>query len=122
MALNIKKVDSISIRVSDLDKSAKFYMETLGLPEIWRMDEQEMRGYGIGDNSATINLEKGAPSMQLIIQVDRVDDARKTLEAKGVKFEGPTQTIPNIGKGVHFHDPDGNEIYLMDYTIEHGEA
>ncbi len=122
MGLNIKKVDSVSIRVRDLDKSSKFYTETLGLPEIWRMDDLDMRGYGIGDNTATINIEKGAPSMQLIIQVERVDDARAALEAKGVKFTGPTDTIPNIGKAAGLRDPDGNEILLMDYTIEHGEA
>jgi catechol 2,3-dioxygenase-like lactoylglutathione lyase family enzyme len=122
MALNIKKVDSVSIRVRDLDKSTTFYMDTLGLPEIWRMDETKMRGYGVGDNSATINLEVGPPGMQLIIQVERVDEARRSLEAKGMRFEGPTETIPNIGKGARLRDPDGNEIYLMDYTIEHGEA
>ncbi|TME91093.1 MAG: VOC family protein, partial [Chloroflexi bacterium] len=37
MALNIKKIDSVSIRVRDLDKATKFYTETLGLPEIFRM-------------------------------------------------------------------------------------
>ena len=122
MALNIKKIDSVSIRVRDLDKATKFYTETLGLPEIFRMDEMNLRGYGVGDNSASINIEPGKASMQLIIQVERVDDARKALEAKSVKFDGPTQTIPNIGKTAGFKDPDGNEILLMDYTIEHGQA
>ena len=97
--LNIKKIDSVSIRVRDLDKATKFYTETLGLPEIFRMDEMNLRGYGVGDNSASINIEP-----------------------KSVKFDGPTQTIPNIGKAAGFKDPDGNEILLMDYTIEHGEA
>jgi len=122
MALNIKKIDSVSIRVRDLDKATKFYTETLGLPEIFRMDEMNLRGYGVGDNGASINIEPGKASMQLIIQVERVDDARKALEAKSVKFDGPTQTIPNIGKTAGFKDPDGNEILLMDYTIEHGQA
>ena len=122
MALNIKKIDSVSIRVRDLDKATKFYTETLGLPEIFRMDEMNLRGYGVGDNGASINIEPGKASMQLIIQVERVDDARKALEAKSVKFDGPTQTIPKIGKAAGFKDPDGNEILLMDYTIEHGEV
>jgi len=122
MALNIKKIDSVSIRVRDLDKATKFYTETLGLPEIFRMEEMNLRGYGVGDNSASINIEPGKASMQLIIQVERVDDARKALEAKSVQVDGPTQTIPNIGKAADFKDPDGNEILLMDYTIEHGQA
>ncbi len=36
--------------------------------------------------------------MRLIIQVDRVDDARLELERKGVKFEGATETVEGIGK------------------------
>ena len=120
--MDIKKIDSVSIRVRDLEMSAKWYQDVLGLPEIWRMDEQKMRGYGVGDNSATVNLQQQSGGMQLVIQVERVEAARKELEASGVKFDGPTDTIPGIGKGARLRDPDGNELYLLDYTIEHGEA
>ncbi len=122
MDLGIKKVDSVSFRVKDLERAAKWYTETLGLPEIYRMDERHMRGYGIGDNSATLNVQQGPGGAQLVVQVDRVDKARTALEAKGVKFTGETVTIPGIGKGATLKDPDGNEIFLLDYTIEHGEA
>ncbi len=120
--MEIKKIDSVTIGVRDLERAAKFYTETLGLPEIWRMDERKMRGVGAGDNSATINLQQvDAAGMEVIIQVDRVDDARATLEKKGVRFDGATQTIEGIGKIAGFRDPDGNRISLLDYSIEHGE-
>jgi CreA protein len=120
--VDFKKIDSVTFPVKDYAKSAKWYAETLGLPEIWRMDEQKGVGFGVGDNSATINLmqEPGAP--RLIIQVERVEDARRELESKGVRFEGPTETVPGIGRFAGFHDPDGNRIWLLDYSIEHGEA
>jgi catechol 2,3-dioxygenase-like lactoylglutathione lyase family enzyme len=120
--MDIKKIDSVTMPVKDYQRSAKWYAETLGLPEIWRMEERKGVGFGVGDNSATINLFQESGGMELVIQVERVETARKELEAKGVKFEGPTETIESIGKGAGFRDPDGNRVYLLDYTIEHGEA
>ena len=118
--MDIKKIDSVSIPVRDLAKSGKWYQDVLGLPEIWRMDESKMVGYAVGDNSASINLEQtGQTGMEIIIQVESVDAARRTLERKGARFAGETFTIPEIGKGAHFVDPDGNRLMLLDYSIEH---
>ena len=120
--MDIKKVDSITFPVKDFTKSAAWYAEKLGLSEIWRMDDRKGVGFGVGDNSATINLFQDEGAAQLIIQVDRVDDARKELERRGVRFEEATTTIEGIGKFAGFRDPDGNRIALLDYTIEHGES
>lgn len=120
--MDIKKIDSVSIRVRDLARAQKFYADTLGLPEIWRMDEQRSVGYGVGDNSATINIEQRperAKEMAVVVQVEDVDVERRGLEKKGVRFRGETFTIPEIGKGAYFEDPDGNEWMLLDYSIEH---
>jgi catechol 2,3-dioxygenase-like lactoylglutathione lyase family enzyme len=120
--MDIKKVDSVTLAVRDVNASAKWYAETLGLPEIWRMDERQGVGFGVGDNSATINLFQQTGTPQLIIQVERVADARKELESRGVRFEGATETLEGIGKFAGFQDPDGNRIAILDYTIEHGEG
>ncbi|HEY3218369.1 MAG TPA: VOC family protein [Candidatus Limnocylindria bacterium] len=120
--MDIKKIDSVTFPVKDYAKSATWYAETLGLAEIWRMEDQKGVGFGVGDNSATLNLSEEPGPSRLIIQVERVEDARKELEAKGVRFEGPTETIPSIGRFAGFRDPDGNRIWLLDYTIEHGQS
>ena len=120
--MEMKKIDSVTFPVKDYAKSASWYAEKLGLAEIWRMDERKGVGFGVGDNSATINLFQEDGAAQLIIQVERVDDARAELERRGVKFEGATTTIEAIGKFAGFRDPDGNRIALLDYTIEHGES
>ena len=118
--MDIKKIDSVSIPVRDLAKSATFYQEVLGLPEIWRMDERRSAGYGVGDNSATINLEqRTGADLEIVMQVESVDDARRALENKGARFSGATFTIPEIGKAARFVDPDGNRLMLLDYSIEH---
>ena len=120
--MKLMKIDSVTFPVKDYAKSAKWYTDTLGLSEIWRMDDRKGVGFGVGDNSATINLFQDPAPAQLIIQVERVADARRELEAKGVRFEGPTETLPGIGMFAGFRDPDGNRVALLDYTIEHGEA
>ena len=86
------------------------------------MEEQKGGRLRRRDNSATINLSQEPGPSRLIIQVERVEDARRELEAKGVRFEGATETIPEIGRFAGFRDPDGNRIWLLDYTIEHGEG
>lgn len=120
--MKIMKVDSVTVPVRDYEKSAAWYTNTLGLPEIWRMEDRRGAGIGVGDNSATINLFEQPGPAQLIIQVERVDEARRELERKGVRFDGETQTLEGIGKFAAFRDPDGNSLALLDYTIEHGES
>jgi CreA protein len=119
--MDIKKIDSVTFPVKDYAKSAKWYADTLGFEEIWRQDENHGVGFGVGDNSATLNLFEEPGPARLIIQVERVEVARRDLEKKGVRFEGPTETVPGIGRFAGFRDPDGNRIWLLDYTIEHGE-
>jgi catechol 2,3-dioxygenase-like lactoylglutathione lyase family enzyme len=120
--MKIMKIDSVTVPVKDYRKSAAWYTQTLGLPEIWRMDDRQGAGIGVGDNSASINLFQQEGPAQLLIQVERVDEARRELERKGVRFDGETQTIDGIGKFAAFRDPDGNSFAILDYTIEHGEA
>ena len=116
--VDIKKIDSITFPVKDYAKSAKWYVDTLGLEEIWRQDENKGVGFGVGDNSATLNLFEEPGTARLIIQVERVEDARRELERKNVRFEGPTETIPGIGKFAGFKDPDGNRIELTTYDYD----
>ena len=44
--------------------------------------------------------------------VTDIDSARATLEAKGVRFDGETQTIPDMVRLATFYDPDGNAFML----------
>ena len=120
--MKLMKIDSVTLPVKDHTKSARWYADTLGLPEIWRMAEQKGVGFGLGDNSATINLFEERDAPQILVQVERVDETRRELERRGIAFDGPTETIEGIGKLAGFRDPDGNRLALLDYTIEHGET
>ncbi len=49
--------------------------------------------------------------------VTDLDATRRMLEARGVKFEGPTQAIPGMAKLATFFDPDQNRLMLFQ-TLE----
>jgi predicted enzyme related to lactoylglutathione lyase len=49
----------------------------------------------------------------LTFGVKDIDAARKRLETADVRFDGDTQTIPDMVKLATFFDPDGNALMLF---------
>ncbi len=58
-------------------------------------------------------VERGGGAT-LVFGVADVDSARAQLEAKDVRFDGETQTIPDMVKLATFFDPDGNTFMLAE--------
>jgi predicted enzyme related to lactoylglutathione lyase len=54
----------------------------------------------------------GRPGATLTFGVTDIDVAHKQLEAKKVRFDGPTRTIEGMVKLAAFYDPDGNMLML----------
>ena len=107
-----------TIFVSDMDRSVKFYVETLGL--------QLMERYGNHWASvATGNLRIGLHpesnqnragrngSITIGFVVTGIEDAVSRLSQQGVRFQGPIAQ-DNAGKVVHFEDPDGHLLYIIE--------
>ena len=109
--------DFITQPVSDYDKAAKFYGETLGLEFSKRWGNMPAGEFETG--SLTIALmEPNAFGMEfrpstsaIALHVEDVEAARAELEGKGVDFKGAT-----IDSGVClqaiFEDVDGNTLIL----------
>lgn len=51
------KIDNIMYNVKDLDESAKFYANVLGLKQIWRNDNSKMIGFGLEGNNSEIVIQ-----------------------------------------------------------------
>ena len=123
------------IRVTDLDRSLKFYTQLLGLEEISRGDAAPW-GYGGGtyvhlmDKISRQRLElnwypPGSPFNvpyvvgegldHLAFIVDDVEESYNDLVAKGA---GPTEWNPERTDGwfAYVRDPDGNWIELLQHT------
>jgi len=56
-------------------------------------------------------VETGGGATVVLGVVD-IDEARAELEAKQVRFDGETMTIPDMVRLATFFDPDGNTFML----------
>ncbi len=112
----VERVDFISVPVTDMERSKKFYGETLGLEQIGNTAFPEFQ---LGENVSIylldptqIGQEFTAPhSSSIALRVPDVEAARRELEAKGVEFAGDTLDT-SVCHMAFFHDPDGNVIML----------
>src|SRR6185295_17015724 len=116
---------NITVYVSDMDRSIRFYSETLGLKLAYRFGNnwasiEAGRGLTIGLHPASAQMPAGRKgSMAIGLELDgSIHEAMKALEAKGVKFQGPVNE-GKAGSFVGFDDPDGNSLYLAQLNRSH---
>lgn len=115
----ITHVQVISVPVSDQDRAAAFYVDTLGLTLL--ADQQlapDMRWVMVAPPSgATLTLVTWFPTMPpgslkgLVLETDNLEGDLVTLGGKGVTVSD-VQSAP-WGRFVTFDDPDGNGIVLQ---------
>ena len=103
--------------VLDLDKSIKWYCDTLDLTLLYKMDDMGWAEMATETTGVTIGLsqvEKVTPGggAAVTLGVKDVAAARALLEAKDVRFDGETQVIPDMVILATFFDPDGNVLML----------
>jgi lactoylglutathione lyase len=125
------------IRVTDLERSLKFYTELFGLKEVARGDRTK---YGAGvyvllrDPKSRQKLELnwypegsryGVPYVVgegLDHIAFKVDDVTKTYEILVSRGAGPTEIAPSVygGWSAYVKDPDGNwiEIYQQEPSTD----
>ena len=112
----VEHVDFWALPVTDMERSKRFYGETLGLPQTGHGGFPEFR---LGDNGFLVLLSLEAIGAQFraphdagfALRVPDVHEARQELEARGVSFNGEV-----LDTGVchmsFFADPDGNQLVL----------
>jgi catechol 2,3-dioxygenase-like lactoylglutathione lyase family enzyme len=113
---------NVTIFVSNMDAAVRFYSETLGLKLAHRFGDhwasiEAGRGLTIGlhpDSNPPRAGHKGGMETGLELE-GSLEDAMRTLEAKGVKFHGVVRD-GKAGKFAYFEDPDGNPLYLAELS------
>ena len=114
--ITVERTDFISVPVTDLERSTRFYSDTLGLEQIGHGGWPE---FALGENVSLYLLDptnigqtfQGPHTASIALRVPDVEEARKALEAKGVEFAGETFDT-GVCHMAHFHDPDGNTLML----------
>jgi catechol 2,3-dioxygenase-like lactoylglutathione lyase family enzyme len=110
-------VDFVALYTQDLDRAKQFYGETLGLTRDERGTNPDYPEYDIGGTTLVVTDPTSfgrpfAPSPGgFAVRVRDVAAARESLEAKGVKFAGPTIDT-GVCQMAPFADPDGNTLLL----------
>ncbi len=113
----LRKIDCIMYRVKDLDVSAKFYSEILGLKQVWRDNEHQMIGFTFSESDSEIVIHTLAdiPNPDSSYLVDNVEEFVKVFKAKGyIVCKEPFEV--RTGKFAVLSDPDGNIINIIDLT------
>jgi catechol 2,3-dioxygenase-like lactoylglutathione lyase family enzyme len=98
-----------------MERSKKFYGETLGLPPV---SDSGFPEFKLGDNGFLylLSLEaiggafRGPHDAGFALRVPDVAEAKRELEEKGVQFTGELDT--GVCNMAFFADPDGNQIVL----------
>ena len=116
----VEHVDFWAVPVTDMERSKKFYGETLGLPEVSHHESQGFPEYKLGDNGFLYLLKlesignsgfRAPHDAGFALRVPDVEAARAELEEKGVTFSGPTLDT-GVCHMAFFADPDGNQMVL----------
>jgi predicted enzyme related to lactoylglutathione lyase len=113
--IEIQRVDFISIPTQDIERSKRFYGETLGL------EHERDTPIGAEFRAGQVTLGIWAPEQvgrefasnpaEIALRVPDVEAARAELESKGVTFKGETFDS-GVCHMAFFDDPDGNALML----------
>ncbi len=112
----VERTDFVSVPVTDMERSKRFYGETLGLE---RLADSGFPEFRLGENVSLylidmkrVGSEFTAPhSAHIALRVPDVHEARAELEAKGIAFDGETRDS-SVCHMAFFRDPDGNALML----------
>ncbi|OLB06420.1 MAG: hypothetical protein AUH14_06025 [Candidatus Rokubacteria bacterium 13_2_20CM_69_15_1] len=126
MAINPKGVGHVVLKVRDLDRSARFYREVIGLKEVARYRGRMVFFSATGANHHDLALlevgaQASAPAPDAVglyhvaLKIgDRIDDLRAAkahLEAHGIT---PLRLADHrVSKSIYLTDPDGNGLELF---------
>ena len=121
-------IDHVAIAVRDVERSARWYCEVLGLErrhrDVWSSHPAVV---GIGTTSLALFPVAG-PSPQprpgrdvltmrhLAFRAARheFDNAKTDLSKRGIRF---TEQNHQISESIYFEDPDGHEIEITTYEV-----
>lgn len=127
-SLRLERMGHLSLRVSDLDASEKFYIEILGMRPVWR-SEGEIAFLECGnDDLALIQIPKEevqafrrrAQSSQSLHHFgfrvrskDGIDQLAEEMRARGIVIDDGPRDHRDGSRSFYFRDPDGNHVQIL---------
>lgn len=134
MAIQVRRVGHVVLKVRDLERAARFYRDVLGLKEVARATfGRPMAFFSTGDNHHDIALLEVGPdapvpdrsavglyhvALKIGDSLDELRAARDHLQAQGLT--NLRLTDHRVSQSIYLNDPDGHglELYVdADPTI-----
>jgi catechol 2,3-dioxygenase-like lactoylglutathione lyase family enzyme len=118
MALQISQIDHVSVLITNVDRSRRFYRELLGLKEIARPRTFDfvVLWFDLGNQHLHLLLKDRPDSespRHFALRVTDAAAARTYLRQRGIATQ---ETTPIPGADRFFiHDPDGNRIEIIQW-------
>ena len=114
--VSLEKTITIAISVSDRKASAQWYQQMLGFDLLYHADEAGWSELSTMTDGVTLGMAEQmdvSPGNSVpVFGVADIKTARAGLEAAGVAFDGPTETIEGMVSTCTFYDPDKNAMML----------
>ncbi len=111
------KIDNIMFYVKDLDASANFYKNILGLEQVWKDDKYKMIGFVFPGTKSevVIHSDSTIPNPDFSFLVSNVEEFVKSFKENGYSvLKEPFDVRP--GKFATIADLDGNALNIIDLT------
>lgn len=114
----VAKLDHVSVLITDVERSRRFYRDVLGLREINypRTFDFVVVWFDLGDQHIHLLLKDQADTQSprhFALRVSDVAQARKYFQGLGVPVQ-ETTLIPGADR-FFIHDPDGNRIEIIQW-------
>jgi predicted enzyme related to lactoylglutathione lyase len=110
---------TIAFDVADLKRSMAWYQEALGFKLLYHVEQMgwcelqtEVSGGKVNVGLSQVENPKVGAGPTPTFGVKDIAKARSLLEAKKVRFDGPTREYPGMVRLATFYDPDGNTLML----------
>jgi catechol 2,3-dioxygenase-like lactoylglutathione lyase family enzyme len=110
----LKKVDAVTVRVSDLAAGLAFYCDVLGHRMSWRDDDTGQAGLELPDGDSELVLTT-VHAYEPNWLVDSVDDAVEVFRGSAGVIVVEPADIP-VGRVAVVLDPFGNSLVLIDLS------
>jgi len=114
------RLHHLALRVTDPVRSARFYVDHLGLPELRTLGDAEgVRAVWLALGDSVLMLERslrppgadGGSAHVLVLPCDDLVGAAAHLSSAGIEVVDRTQFT------LYFHDPDGHRVGLSVYRF-----
>ncbi len=119
----VKRLDHVHYWTRDMDEAIVFYRDVLGLV-LLRRDGSNWAEFDGGTvrfalHGVTEGWRATSGGATAVFEVDDLDEDRKALEEKGVRFHEQVGDVPGYARFATFDDPDGNTVQIIEY-VRHG--